>query len=260
MGLALLASEAGLWCTLHHVEHGLRGGAARESELVASLAERLGARFVTHAVVVEPGSNLEARARAARLAALPAGVLTAHTMDDQAETVVLNLLRGAGIDGLAAMSPATKPLLSIRRAELRAYVVDVGAPFATDPSNFDLTHRRNLVRARVLPELSRVANRDLVPVLARQAALLRDDATFLDDAARDVVPDPADVAALRDAPVALRRRRLRDLVRSVDDGHPPSAEEVERMDAVVHHEAVATELTGGRRLVRGNGRLRVEPR
>src|SRR5580693_2185433 len=91
-GLALLASAAGLVATIHHVEHGLRPGAS-DAALVAQLAERLGAPYVAHRVAVDPGGNLEARARSARLAVLPAGVLTGHTMDDQAETVVLNLLR-----------------------------------------------------------------------------------------------------------------------------------------------------------------------
>jgi tRNA(Ile)-lysidine synthase len=209
-------------------------------------------------VDVGGGPNLEARARAARRGVLPDGVLTAHTMDDQAETVLLNVLRGAALDGLAGMSPSTKPLLGVRRAELRAYVDAAGASIATDPSNFDLTLRRNLLRARMLPELNHVADRDLVPLLARQAELLRDDASYLDDAARRAVPDPADVAALRDAPVALRRRRLRDLVRaSSPDRHPPSSEELARLDAVVQGATVAVELAGGVRVSRRAGRLHV---
>jgi tRNA(Ile)-lysidine synthase len=225
---------------------------------VASLADRLSMSFVRHAVEVAPGPNLEARARAARRAVLPDDVLTAHTMDDQAETVLLNLLRGSGIDGLAGMGPATKPLLGLRRAEVLGLVVARAEPFVVDPSNFDLTLRRNLIRARILPELSAVAGRDLVPVLARQSDLIRDDAGFLDALAVDAVADPIDVASLRAAPAVLRRRRLRDLARSADEGHPPSSDEVDRMDAVVHHEVRATELSGGRRLARRDGRLYFE--
>jgi tRNA(Ile)-lysidine synthase len=258
IGLALLAREAGLVATLHHVDHGLRSAGPKEAALVASLAERLGTSFESHVVDVSPGPNLEDRARRARRGVLPRGTLTAHTMDDQAETVLLNLLRGSGIDGLAGMSAETKPLLDLRRAELRDLVVSCGEPYVVDPSNFDLSLRRNLLRARVLPELCRASGRDLVPVLARQCVVLRDEAAFLDDAARAAIDDPWNVALLRAAPVALRRRRLRDLARSSDDAHPPTADEVDRMDAVVRGDAVATELSRGRRLARRAGRLRLE--
>jgi tRNA(Ile)-lysidine synthase len=209
---------------------------------------------------VATGPNLEARARDARRGVLPTGSLTGHTMDDQAETVLLNLLRGSGLDGLAGMSGSTKPLLGLRRAEVHALVEAAGVGVVADRSNYDLTMRRNLLRARILPELNRVAGRDLVPVLARQASLARADAEFLDDAAKAAVPDPTDVAALLAAPLALRRRRLRDLARGADgDGsHPPSASEVDRIDAVVRGEAVATELAGGRRVARREGRLRLD--
>ena len=257
-GLALLAARAGLRSTLHHVDHGLRVGSAGEAGMVAALAERVGAGFSAHTAPVEPGPNLEARARAARRAALPAGVLTGHTMDDQAETVLLNLLRGAGPDGLAAMAPATKPMLGVRRHEVRAMVAAAGVPTLLDPSNLDLSMRRNLVRARILPELSRVAARDLMPVLARQAEIARDVASYLDEVATAAVPDARDVEALRRAPAVLRRRRLRDLARAGDGEHPPSAAEVDRMEAVVLGEVVATELSGGRRLARRRGRLTLD--
>jgi tRNA(Ile)-lysidine synthase len=241
------------------VDHGLRPGGSEEADVVAQLAERLGAGFVGHTVVVGPGPNLEARARSARHAALPDGALTGHSMDDQAETVLLNLLRGAGLDGLAGMAAATKPLLGLRRHELRGVVADAGVRTVVDPTNHDLSLRRNLVRARVLPELCRVADRDLVPVLARQASLARDTAAYLDEAASSALPDNRDVAALLAAPDVLRRRRLRDLLRSDDaERHPPSAAALDRAEAVVRGEAVATELAGGRRLARRRGRLHLD--
>ena len=251
-GLALLAARAGLRSTLHHVDHGLRVGSAGEAGMVAALAERVGAGFSAHTAPVEPGPNLEARARAARRAALPAGVLTGHTMDDQAETVLLNLLRGAGPDGLAAMAPATKPMLGVRRHEVRAMVAAAGVPTLLDPSNLDLSMRRNLVRARILPELSRVAARE------HRHEVARDVASYLDEVATAAVPDARDVEALRRAPAVLRRRRLRDLARAGDGEHPPSAAEVDRMEAVVLGEVVATELSGGRRLARRRGRLTLD--
>lgn len=259
MGLLLLAAAAGVVATVHHVEHGLRPEGTHEADLVASAARERGFAFVAHTVEVGAGANLEARARAARRGVLPGGALTGHTMDDQAETVLLNLLRGAAGDGLGAMSSRTKPLLGVRRREVRAFVEASGVPYAVDASNFDLSRRRNLVRARLLPELSRAVRRDLVPVLARQASVLRDEAAFLDESARRAVPDALDVGALRAAPAVLRRRRLRDLVREHDpEGHPPSASEIDRMEQVVAGSCVATELPGGLRIARRQGRLLVE--
>ena len=113
LALLVLAAAAGCDVTAIHVDHGLRAGSAAEAEVVRGAAARFGARFESHRVSVRSGPNLEARARAARFAALPADVATGHTMDDQAETILINLLRGAGADGLAGMEPGGRhPLLA----------------------------------------------------------------------------------------------------------------------------------------------------
>ncbi|HEY5110018.1 MAG TPA: ATP-binding protein, partial [Acidimicrobiales bacterium] len=105
LALLVLATAAGCRVTAVHVDHGLRTGSADEAGVVAEVAARFGAGFRSERVVVADGPNLEARARAARHAVLPEGTLLGHTADDQAETMLLNLLRGAGLDGLAAMGP-----------------------------------------------------------------------------------------------------------------------------------------------------------
>lgn len=250
--LLVLAVAAGCDAEAVHVDHGLRPGSAREADVVAATAERVGARFRSVTAPVEPGSNLEARARAVRHAALPEGALLGHTADDQAETVLLALLRGAGIDGLGGMRSDRRPLLSLRRSETSALCAALGFETVDDPSNRDPAFRRTRVRHEVVPVLSDVAHRDIVPVLARQAELLRDEGRFLDDLAAEL--DPADVAALRGAPVVLARRALRRWLRTE---HPPAAADIERVLRVVAGEHVATEV-GGRRIARRGGRLIVE--
>ena len=101
---------------------------------------------------VPPGPNLEARARSARFAVLPRGVATGHTMDDQAETILVNLLRGAGSDGLAGMEPGVRhPLLGLRRTETHAVCAAAGLVPVCDASNADPAFVRNRVRAELLP-------------------------------------------------------------------------------------------------------------
>ncbi|MBX3286355.1 MAG: tRNA lysidine(34) synthetase TilS, partial [Actinobacteria bacterium] len=173
LSLLVLAVASGRRATAVHVDHGLRHGSADEAHVVAEAAHALGAAFRAERAVVTPGADLEARARAARFAVLPAGALTGHTADDRAETVLLNLLRGAGPAGLAGIRRGpTKPLLDLRRAETAALCAALGLQPVEDPSNLDPAHRRNRVRHEVLPLLASVGDRDPVPVLVRQADLL----------------------------------------------------------------------------------------
>jgi tRNA(Ile)-lysidine synthase len=260
LALLVLACAAGCDVTAVHVDHGLRPGSAADADVVRAAAERFGAGFRGLAVQVAPGPNLEARARAARYAALPAGALTGHTADDQAETVLLNLLRGAGLDGLAGMAPERRPLRRLRRAETHALCAALGLDPVRDPTNDDPAFRRNRVRHELLPQLDDVAQRDVVPVLARQADLLRDDAALLDELAAAL--DPSDARALAGAPVALARRAVRRWLRSTCGGaeqHPPDAAGVDRVLAVARGEAVACEVGGGWRVARTHNRLRVDP-
>lgn len=256
--LLVLACAAGLDATAVHVDHGLRAGSSGEALVVAGAAERFGARFRAETVQVGDGPNLEARARAARLAVLPDDVLTGHTADDRAETVLLNLLWGAGLDGLSALGPSSRrPILGLRRGDTEALCAAVGLEPVRDPSNDDRRFRRNRIRHEVLPLLADVAGRDLVPVLCRQADLLGDDAALLDSLAAGL--DVTNAAGLSAAPVALARRAVRAWLRSSSaDGQPPTAAEVERVLAVARGAAVATEVQGGRRVARTAGTLRIE--
>lgn len=254
--LMVLATAAGLDVTAHHVHHGLRDDADRDVELARAIANRLGARFVEHRVTLEPGPNLEARARAARLRVLPAGALTGHTADDQAETVLLRLVRGSGADGLAAMEPGpTHPILGLRRSETVAVCAEMGLEVAEDATNADPAHQRNRIRHEGLPLLNDIARRDLVPVLVRTADVLRDDAALLDELAAEL--DPTDARMLAAAPVALARRAIRRWLTL--EGYPPDTAAVERVLDVARGARVACEITGGRRISRSGQLLEITP-
>lgn len=257
LALLALAVHHGLEATAIHVDHGLRAGSECEADLVERCARDVGASFEARRVVVEPGPNVEARARAARYATLPVDVLTGHTADDRAETIILNLLRGAGVSGLIGMNvvggPSGRvvhPLLHVRRHETRAVCSELGWTPFEDPSNLDLGLLRNRVRHDVLPLLIDAAGRDLVEIVTRQADLMADDEDLLDSLASEL--DPTDARALATAPPSLARRAIRSWLTT---DHPPDAATVERVLAVARGEAIACEIPGGNRVQRKNQRL-----
>jgi tRNA(Ile)-lysidine synthase len=257
LALLVLAVAAGCDVTAVHVDHGLRPESPSEAEVVRRAATRFGAAFRSEPARVESGPNLEARARQARYEVLPDGVLTGHTADDQAETVLLNLLRGAGLDGLAGMRSGgrvLRPLLALRHRETVGLCERFGLEVLNDPSNADLTFRRNRIRHELLPLLDAIAERDVASVLARQAALLREDSELLESLAATV--DVTDVRSVQDAHPALARRALRAWLST---GHPPDAGAIERVLDVVWGRSRATDVGGGRRVTRNRGRLRLDP-
>jgi tRNA(Ile)-lysidine synthase len=268
LALLALADASSLQPIAVHVDHGIRAQSAREAEVVEVHAGRLGAAFRSEQVQVMPGPNLEARARLARYAALDAArtatgataILVGHTADDQAETVLLNLLRGSGSAGLGGMSAAragiVRPMLELRRFETEELCAQLSFDPVRDPSNDDPAFRRNWIRHEVLPLLSNGSGRDLVPLLARQAEILRDESEYLDALARGVVPaeGPMPARILTTMPRVLARRAVRQWV----GPPPPNAAEVERVLSVAHGEVRATEVAGGRRVWRRDGQMHVE--
>jgi tRNA(Ile)-lysidine synthase len=259
LALLILAVAAGLRATAVHVDHGLRPGSAAEATVVKAAAAELGAAFEARTVTVPGGPNLEARARVARYGALPEGVLTGHTADDRAETMLVNLLRGAGLDGLAPMRAhdrAVRPLLALRRRETRALCQATGFSAIEDPSNEDRRFTRNRVRHELLPLLAEISGRDPVPILVRQAGLLGAEACLLDQWAAQL--DPTDARALAAAPEALAKRAIRTWLRATEsEHHPPTAAEVTRVLEVVRGDVVACQISGDRRIQRSQGRLSV---
>ncbi len=216
MGAQWGARRSGTNVEVVVVDHGLQPGSA---EVAAGVEETLGARGLTVRTVrvdVDPGhpGGLEAAAREARLGALAAPgapVLLGHTMDDQAETVLLGLLRGSGTRAVAGMpaarGPFRRPLLGLRRADTLQACAEWGIDPWQDPMNDDPRFARVAVRS-YLEGLDAALGRDVAAALARTADLARADADLLDDMAeRALAPgETLRAADLLDLPGALRRR------------------------------------------------------
>ncbi len=211
-----------------------------------------GSTFRSLVIDVGDGPNLEARARIARRAALGPDAMTGHTADDQAETVLLALLRGSGAAGLGAIGPGWRhPILALRRFETAAVCEHFGLAVADDPTNDDRRFRRNRIRHDLLPLLDEIAERDVAVLLNRTADLLRADEQFLDELAAAI--DPTDAHQLATAPGVLSARAVRHWIEL--DGYPPDADSVQRVLAVASGRAAACELSGGRRIERHGNRL-----
>ncbi len=242
--LAALAGERRLVLHVAHFNHHLRSEAAEDAVFVAEMSRRLGLPFSegggeTRTYAAQEHLSLEDAARRLRYefligAARDVGadaVATAHTQDDQAETVVMHLLRGSGLRGLTGIPPVRthggvrviRPLIAAPRTEIEAYLRARGIPWREDPTNRDLAIPRNLIRAVFLPTFEGY-NPDVRQALARLADLLRDEADALEELAApriaEVLTDaPGIVHITLDLfarlPVALQRRALRDAVRRV---------------------------------------------
>jgi len=255
LALLVLAVEAGCRVTAIHVDHGIRPGSADEADIVGSAAARFGARFRAERIDVEPGPNLEARLRAARYAVLPSDVLTGHTADDLGETMLLNLLRGAGSTGLAGMRSVRKPLLRLRRTQTERLCRDLGLDPVRDPTNLSPEFRRNRVRNELIPLANDIAQRDVVPLLARSADLLRDDDELLDALAAEL--DPTDARALARAPRPLATRAVRRWLAQFLGGYSPDRNCVDRVLEVATGAASGCEIGGGLSVRRSGQRLSV---
>lgn len=216
LGARWAAGRAGTRMSAVVIDHGLQPGSRTVAEAtVARLAAR-GVDAAAVTVTVDPvhDGGLEAAAREARLAALAAPgheVLLGHTLDDQAETVLMGMLRGSGTRSLAGMAPVRgpfmRPLLGLRRADTEQACREWGIEVWADPMNEDPRFARVRTRA-LLRELTSAMGRDVAPSLARTATLARADADLLDDLARAAVAvdDELPIDELEVLPDALRSR------------------------------------------------------
>ena len=229
-----------------HFDHALRPGSGADARFVAELCRACGVPLQTEraevrAISAAKGWNLEDGARRLRYsflarAAKRAGadvIVTAHTQDDQAETVLLQLLRGAAyLRGMPARRGAiVRPVLSVSRAALRAYLQDLGQTWLEDESNRDSARARAWLRLDVIPELE-ARYPALKTTLARLAGLQRDAVDDLETRARHFIRDSViDASALAAHPPALQRTALKLLLE--DGGSVPDALHLEQLRAAL---------------------------
>jgi tRNA(Ile)-lysidine synthase len=315
-----LRAELGVVLAVVHFNHGIRGADAdADQRFVAALAAAHGLEFHcasadTPAYARQHGLSLEAAGRELRYGffeKLLAGTLdvvaTAHTMDDQAETVLLRILRGAGTRGIAGIFPKlrgtrvprvpagdtpaphpliVRPLLQVRRGELREYLNNLGRPWREDASNLDVKHTRNRLRHELLPMVERNFNPAVVQVLAEMAEVARAEEEYWDACIRELLPTLSrggsrsagarspkpgatlDRIRLLDQPLAVRRRLVRafaeecglrldfhhveDILEVAGSLHPLETKRVELPDGVLLCTARELWFEPGRPLEQGS--------
>ncbi len=281
--LATLQAPMKLRLRIGHLDHAMREESADDRAFVETLGARYGipvtaTRRNISAVAVTQGWSLEDAARRTRYAFLlevartysADTICVAHTADDQAETVLMRLLRGTGILGLAAMPPKrrladawlARPLLSVWRRDIRRYATDRHLMFREDPSNLDRRFLRNRVRHDLLPLLVRDYNPQLPVALVQLAEQCQDDSVALEQwaarqRARTMMVRPHIVVlslpVWKRQPVAIRRQLLRSAIAHLThDGGQMEFRHWLEVDQLVDHRPVGTilDLPGGVQLER----------
>jgi len=285
-----LRKEIGVVLSAVHFNHKLRGAASDEDErFVAQLAQEH--KLELHcesgkvaAYAAENHLSLETAARQMRYQYFRRLLLenrlnriaTGHTLDDQAETVLLKIVRGAGTRGLAGIYPQlsfpgsqfsasiVRPLLGIRRKDLEAYLLGLGQSWREDKSNRDLRHMRNRVRHGILPRLGHHLNPEVREALAETAEIARAEEEYWQKEVSQVLPSvwarsALTVSALANLPLALQRRVIRAASESLGLRLDfPHVEEILALSCDLPRSAKAIELPDGWVVLRNKGGLRFE--
>jgi tRNA(Ile)-lysidine synthase len=240
--------------TVAHFDHRLRETSRQDALFVERVAASWGLPVTTGTWAREErrDRSLQEAARRARYTFLEevasrvgaTKIALGHHRDDQAETVLLHLLRGSGLRGLRGMLPQSdgrliRPLLGVGREEIEAYVKAHQLSFVEDPSNRDLRYRRNRIRWRLLPLLEQEHNPSVARGLARMAALVAEDEAYLDAVARESLQGLVDIeeermclrlSSLQALAPAIRRRILERAIRSVTPGAYLTSSHLEAVD------------------------------
>lgn len=262
---------------LAHFNHRLRASAERDELFCRDFARRLNVPIVVEAADVRSAAqahalSIEDAARRLRYAFLERAasalwadrIAVGHTQDDQAETFLLKLMRGAGLTGLGGIYPrrgaVIRPLLDVADLDLRAYLASQGQEWVEDESNDDLDNPRNRVRHRILPELDRAAGGSTHAAISRAAALIREDGQWLDELgdarfrALAVQIDGGlelDVCSLAETPAPVLRRVLLQAMRISAGTREVGLDHVEAVAALLSGTHGGVDVPGSRVELRG---------
>jgi len=258
--------------SLAHLNHRLRCTAARDEQFCLNLSERLRLPMAVESIDVASYAttqrlSVEDAARRVRYDFLHRAadsvsadrIAVGHTRDDQAETFLLKLIRGAGLTGLSGIYPrrdqVVRPLLDVSRAELRRYLESRGQAWMDDETNEDLSNPRNRIRHKALPELDLAADASATPAIARAASIVREDGQWLDDLAGKrlellvVRRDDGleiDVERLAAEPNPIKRRIVLEALRLAAPNREIGADHVEAALDVASGESAGVDVPGAR--------------
>ena len=232
----MLREKLGIILSCAHFNHRLRGEESeRDAAFVRQFCADYGIPFYYGSAEVKAGEKgLEAAAREARyafLCQLPGIVATAHTADDNAETVLMHLLRGTGLKGLGGIAPKNgnviRPMLSVTREDVLAFLAEYSISFVEDSSNLSDDFLRNRLRHHVLPVLKE-ENPKFAPNASRMALRLRQEEAYM----QTQTPQTAEVSVLRSLHPAIRARGISNFL---EQGgiKEPSAQQIEAVEAIL---------------------------
>ena len=262
--LYLLKEEWDLKLSAAHFNHGLRGAESDgDAAFVADFCQGYGIPLYMGSAQVKPGKKgLEAAARDARYAflrTLPGKIATAHTADDNAETVLLHLVRGTGLKGLGGITPKNgnviRPMLSVTRQQVEALLEEYCVPHITDSSNETDDFLRNRLRHHVMPLLA-AENPKIAENMSAMALRLRQD----EEALSQMTPAEIRVSTLEQLPQALRARALEAFLKK-SGVREPEAVHIEKAETLVFSKkpSARANFPGGIVIGRNYDRLEVIP-
>jgi tRNA(Ile)-lysidine synthase len=238
VSLVLVLKELGYKTGIGHLNHGLRGlDSDGDERFVSQLASRLGVPFYSQRISIRSeDGNLEAAGRTARKEFFRSvceregfeKIAVAHTRDDRVETCLLNLFRGAGLEGMVSMAPVSgntiRPLIEKSHEEVHRFLLFSKQPWRTDASNLDPSFARNRLRHEFIPMLERSFNPRLRDTLSRTVDLLRNEDGWMQQLTSDWLAEHAvhspgmvsvEAESMRIVPVALARRAIRTMLRQL---------------------------------------------
>lgn len=262
-GLYLMKDILGFSLEAAHFNHHLRGAESdRDEQFVRDFCDRYDIPLTVGGAQIQSGpKGLEAAARDARYAflrGLPGKVATAHTADDNAETVLMHLIRGTGLKGLGAIAPVNgnviRPMLTVTRTDVETFLNSYYLPHVEDSSNETDAFLRNRIRHHVMP-LLRQENPKLAENLSAMALNLRTDEAYLSQGIGDILPD---VEKLRGMHPTIRRRHLEQFLKR-SGVREPEQTHILQAESLVFHENPSARMNfpGGIVIAREYGILRV---